>query len=186
RAEPSEQERAELKKVQAEAGKLRAEDKRLQREVTDLEPKAKADPRGAAAASLKERRAQREAVAVKLRGHDQRQRTLSHAETEACVDSELMLLWWDTYPLYRWQLNTLYFQVPEKVRKGRPHMLMTCRLDGPSVELVKRLVDQAIAVEKKGLVGKVYVDARGIKYNPKAEPDGFGYGGYDESLREMA
>jgi uncharacterized protein (TIGR03790 family) len=186
RSEPSEQERAELKQVQAEAGKLRPEEKRLQREVAELEPKAKADPKGAAADSLKERRAQREAVAAKLRGLDQRQRTLSHAETEACVDSELMLLWWDTYPLYRWQLNTLYFQVPEQARKSRPPVLMTCRLDGPSVELVRRLVDQAIEVEKKGLTGKVYVDARGIKYNPKTEPDGFGYGGYDESLREMA
>src|SRR5262249_6814676 len=161
RSEPSEQERAELKKVQAEADKLRAADKRLQREVAELEPKAKADPKGAAAASLKDRRAQRAAVAAKLRGLDQRQRTLSHAETEACVDSELMLLWWDTYPLYRWQLNTLYFQVPEEVRKGRPPVLMTCRLDGPSVELVKRLVDQAVEVEQKGLTGKVYVDARG-------------------------
>jgi uncharacterized protein (TIGR03790 family) len=186
RSEPGDQERAELKKVQAEVAKLRTEEKRLQREVAELESKAKADPRGAAADSLKERRAQRDAVAAKLRGLDQRQRTLNHAETEACVDSELMLLWWDTYPLYRWQLNTRYFQVPEQVRKSRPPVLMTCRLDGPSVDLVKRLVDQAIEVEKKGLTGKVYVDARGIKYNPKTEPDGFGYGGYDESLREMA
>jgi uncharacterized protein (TIGR03790 family) len=42
-----------------------------------------------------------------------------------------------------------------------------------------------VAVEKKGLQGKVYVDARGIGYNPTAD-SGYGYGGYDESLREMA
>jgi uncharacterized protein (TIGR03790 family) len=186
RSEPSEQERAELKEVQSAAGELRAEEKRLQREVAELGPRAKADPKGEAAAQLKERSTRREAVAAKLRGLDQRQRTLTHAETEACVDSELMLLWWDRYPLYRWQVNTLYFQVPQQVRQGRPPVLMTCRLDGPSVELVKGLVDQAIEVEKQGLAGKVYVDARGIRYNPKTEPDGFGYGGYDESLREMA
>jgi uncharacterized protein (TIGR03790 family) len=62
---------------------------------------------------------------------------------------------------------------------------MTARLDGPDAELVKRLVDQAVEVEAKGLSGKVYVDARGIKYDPKQDA-GFAYGGYDESLREMA
>jgi uncharacterized protein (TIGR03790 family) len=62
---------------------------------------------------------------------------------------------------------------------------MVARLDGPSVALVKRLVDTAVAVEKKGLRGKVYVDARGITFNPAADT-GHGYGGYDESLREMA
>src|SRR5262249_20129999 len=51
--------------------------------------------------------------------------------------------------------------------------------------LIKKLIDTSIAVEKKGLVGKVYVDARGFGYTPgKTSPTG--YDGYDESLREMA
>ena len=186
RSEPNEKERTELKKIQAEIGELRLAEKRLQKEVADLQVKAKADPSGIEARALPRARKDRDTLTARLRALDQRQRVLNQAETEAAVDSELMLLWWDRYPLYRWQLNTLYFQVPEQVRNSRPPVLMTCRLDGPSVELVKRLVDQAIEVEKKGLTGKVYVDARGIKYNPKTEPDGFGYGGYDESLREMA
>jgi uncharacterized protein (TIGR03790 family) len=186
RSKPSAQESAELMKVQAEIEKLRPMEKRLQKDVADLEAKAKADPNGIEARALPGARKDRDTLTGRLRELDQRKRKLDQAETEACVDSELMLLWWDRYPLYRWQLNPLYFQVPERVRKGNPPVLMTCRLDGPSVELVKRLVDQAIEVEKKGLSGKVYVDARGIRYNPKAEPDGFGYGGYDESLREMA
>jgi len=97
-----------------------------------------------------------------------------------------MLLWWDGYPLRRWQLNLLYFQVPQKERDAKPPVLMTARLDGPSPELAMRLVDRAIEVEQKGLAGKVYVDARGIKWDPKTDPGGTGYGGYDESLREMA
>ena len=32
---------------------------------------------------------------------------LSHTESGACVDSELMLLWWDHYYLARWQVNLL-------------------------------------------------------------------------------
>jgi uncharacterized protein (TIGR03790 family) len=110
---------------------------------------------------------------------------LAHAESHACVDSELMLLWWDDYELRRWQINPLYYRVPESARAKKPPVLMTCRLDGPTPELVKRLIDDAVAVEKKGLQGKVYVDARGIRFDPKSE-DGFGYGGYDESMREMA
>jgi uncharacterized protein (TIGR03790 family) len=63
--------------------------------------------------------------------------------------------------------------------------MLTCRLDGPTVEIVKRLVDDAIAVEAKGLVGEVVIDARGIPFNPK-DDDGTRYGGYDESMRETA
>ncbi|MCZ7599895.1 MAG: TIGR03790 family protein [Gammaproteobacteria bacterium] len=36
--------------------------------------------------------------------------------------------------------------------------------------------------EQTGLQGTIYLDARGIKRNQ----DNFGYGGYDESLRELA
>ena len=46
------------------------------------------------------------------------------------------------------------------------------------------VVDRAEA-EAKGLAGKVYLDARGIKFDP-AQDTGHGYGGYDESLREAA
>jgi uncharacterized protein (TIGR03790 family) len=106
-------------------------------------------------------------------------------EATACVDSELSLLWWEDYELRGWQVNLKYFQVPEKVRNEKPAIVMVSRLDGPTPAIAKALVDQAIEVEKKGLKGKVYVDARGIGYNPKDDP-GYGYGGYDQSLREMA
>ena len=117
----------------------------------------------------------------------QTQRKLSHAESKAADDSELMLLAWPAYPLDRWVLNPLYFQVPEEVRRGKPPVFMTARLDGPSPAIAKRLVDDAIAVEAKGLRGKVYIDARGIKFDAKNSRDGgTGYGGYDESFRELA
>jgi uncharacterized protein (TIGR03790 family) len=185
RPEPSDEEKAELAKLQPELKKLQAEERRLQKEAGELEKQAKADPKGDAARTLAERRKEREAVLAQLKPLEQRQRHLSHAESEAAVDSELMLLWWDGYELRRWQVNPLYFQVPEKEREGKPPVLMTARLDGPSAALAMRLVDQAVEVEKKGLAGKVYVDARGFRYDPK-KGDAYGYGGYDESLREMA
>jgi uncharacterized protein (TIGR03790 family) len=174
-----------LAKLRAEAEPLEAQQKQLQKEVAQLDAKAKAAKTGAAARALRERRQQLDALTGKLRVLDLQQRMLAHHETAAAVDSELMLLWWDRYPLHRWQVNLLYWQIPEKARQGKPPVLMTARLDGPSAALAMKLVDQAVAVEKKGLVGKVYVDARGLRYDPKGK-DGFGYSGYDESLREMA
>lgn len=113
-------------------------------------------------------------------------RLRKHVESEAAVDSELMFLWWNNYPKARWLVNPLYWQVPERIRRGSPPVEMTCRLDGPTPEIAMRLVDDSVAVEKEGLNGQVYVDARGIAFDPKADPAGTGYGGYDESMREMA
>ncbi|NDD99629.1 TIGR03790 family protein [bacterium] len=107
-------------------------------------------------------------------------------ESIACVDSELMCLWWKPYELNRWQPNPLYWKAPEEVKNRFPDTLMTCRLDGPTADIAKRLVDDAIEVEANGLKGKVYFDARGISMNPKNPGDASGYGGYDESFREAA
>ncbi|VTR97523.1 TIGR03790 family protein [Tuwongella immobilis] len=110
---------------------------------------------------------------------------LSMRESVASVDSELMLVHWDQYPRNRWVINPLYWQLPVSEQTKAKPILMTCRLDGPTVEIVRRCIDQAIAVERTGLAGKVYVDARGIRYDAKSDTGG-GYGGYDESMREMA
>src|SRR5262245_41105057 len=115
-----------------------------------------------------------------------RERILSHAESNACVDSELMLLWWGKYPLVRWVANPLYMQASEGYRKSAPAVVLVSRLDGHSVEIARRLVDDAIATEKTGLKGKAVIDARGIKFDPKGKDSGHGYGGYDESMREAA
>jgi uncharacterized protein (TIGR03790 family) len=118
---------------------------------------------------------------------ENRERILSHSESHACVDSELMLLWWPKYQLVRWVPNPLYFQATEGYRKRTAPVVLTARLDGPTVEIAKRLVDDALAVEAKGLSGEVVIDARGIKFDPKGKTDiGTGYGGYDESFREAA
>jgi uncharacterized protein (TIGR03790 family) len=78
-----------------------------------------------------------------------------------------------------------YFQISDETRLKSPPVLMTARLDGPSPEIAMRLVDDALAVEKAGLQGKVYIDARGIRFDAKSHT-GYGYEGYDESMRETA
>ncbi|MBM3982160.1 MAG: TIGR03790 family protein [Planctomycetes bacterium] len=121
-----------------------------------------------------------------VQGLEGRERVLTHAESQASVDSELMLLWWEKYGLVRWVSNPLSTRAPETYRKESAPVVLVSRLDGPTVEIAKRLVDDAIATEKAGLKGKVVIDARGIKFDPKNEPSGTGYAGYDESMREAA
>lgn len=111
---------------------------------------------------------------------------LHHVETQAALDSELSLLWWRRYGLYRWLINPLYFRVPEELRIQAPPILMVSRLDAATPELVRGLVEQALTAEREGLKGIFYVDARGLPYNPQEDPTGSSYSGYDESLRELA
>lgn len=112
---------------------------------------------------------------------------LATNETTAAVDSELMLMWWPDYPLFRWVVNPLYFPVPEEQRKQAPPVVMTSRIDGPSVEIALRIIDDAVAVETEGLKGKAYFDARGIAFDAKKQGEtGTGYEGYDQSFRDAA
>ncbi len=96
------------------------------------------------------------------------------AETSASVDSELSLVLFRPYELYRWQPNLLRNDAPQEVKT-----LMVCRLDGPDYGVAKGLVDKALAAETNGLEGNAYIDSRGI-VNDTA------YGYYDQSLRELA
>lgn len=104
-------------------------------------------------------------------------------ETTASVDSELTLLLWDPYVPYRWINNSLSWDVraqtlQAKLKQQKP-VLMTCRIDGPSLDACRRIIDQSIAAERTGLTGKVYFDARGL--NGKS-----GHGSFDVELRQFA
>lgn len=103
-------------------------------------------------------------------------------ETYASFDSELSLLYWPHYPLIRSQGNLLHHGMDANPAQRLRHTLMVSRLEAPTVELTKRLVDVAVEVEKTGLSGKVYIDARGI---PDSTVRGSN-GEYDESLRDLA
>jgi uncharacterized protein (TIGR03790 family) len=117
--------------------------------------------------------------------HNQRE-SLSTKETNAAFESELSLLFWDEYPLYRWVMNPLHHRFDDPrlaAQKPKGRVLMTARLEAPTLELTLKLIDAAVEVEKTGLAGKFYIDARGLP----AEPVGSGrYGEYDESLRMLA
>jgi uncharacterized protein (TIGR03790 family) len=95
-------------------------------------------------------------------------------ETNASVDSELTMVLFGAYELYRWQPNLLRSNAPQPFRT-----LMVCRLDGPDYTIAAGLVDKALEAEANGLTGTAYVDSRGM-----FSKDTYGY--YDQSLRDLA
>jgi uncharacterized protein (TIGR03790 family) len=97
------------------------------------------------------------------------------SKSEAAVDSELALLWWDNYPLRGAAANPLHWQA----RRGAagaaaggaaggagpggspPVTLMTSRIDGPTCPDATRMVKFSLSAEAQGLQGTFYIDAGG-------------------------
>ena len=98
-------------------------------------------------------------------------------ETNASVDSELSMLLFDEYELYRWQPNKLRYNMPFWDYKS----LMVCRLDGPSYKIARSLIDKAMVAERNGLKGNAYIDS-GYSITRKNKPL---FDKYDKSLRDL-
>ena len=99
---------------------------------------------------------------------------LSGYETYASVDSELSMVLFQSYELYRWQPNILN----RKAAGIDFKTLMVSRLDGPSYKIIKGIIDKALIAEKTGLKGNAYIDSRGIVSKDM-------YGHFDQSLRDL-
>ena len=107
----------------------------------------------------------------------------SYQNGDASLDSELSLLWWDSGD-YR-----VAGRIPNPFLKNQATtqpletipIVMVARVDAPTAELARHLVDHALTAEQHGLAGKFYLDAQGMKSD--ASPS---YGFYDQSLRELA
>ena len=76
------------------------------------------------------------------------------------VDSELAIVMDDRYSL-RWLPNKYFVGFQGKKIENMPQkVLFVSRLDGPTDAVVRRIIDDSIEVEKTGLSGKAYFDAR--------------------------
>jgi len=98
-------------------------------------------------------------------------------ETNASVDSELSMVLFGDYELYRWQPNLL----KNSMLGLGSNTLMVSRLDGPGEDVAIGLVDKAMAAEKTGLKGIAYIDSRGIADDKKPYSPGY----FDKSLRDL-
>jgi len=120
-----------------------------------------------------------------LKSIEEQTSLLDGNESYASFDSELSLLHWDEYCLTRWVPNTLHYAFDAAADKNLPRTLMVARLEAPTMELARRIVDDALTGERDGLTGKFYIDARGIHDPPQVRQQG-SYGDYDEALRNLA
>lgn len=114
---------------------------------------------------------------------DQQLEVVKKNETAASFDSELSLVMWpDGYQLLRWQPNYLRPGYTNSQLPRFNRTLMVSRIDAPTLRLAKGLIDTAIEVEKKGLHGKVYIDARGLAKTDGATQQTGSYEDFDHSL----
>jgi uncharacterized protein (TIGR03790 family) len=109
---------------------------------------------------------------------------LSKADEMAAVDSELALVQKTAYPLAGWIPSPFFIGFQGKKIKDMPESaLLVSRLDGPTLQIVKRVIDDSLLAEEKGLKGKAYFDAR-WPYPEKKDLTGYAY--YDASLHKAA
>ena len=98
--------------------------------------------------------------------------------TDASLDSELSMVMFDDYPLYREQSNELN----KRILWIGVKTLMVSRLDGPSEDIAIGLIDKAITAERNGLKGTAYIDS-GYSYTKRGSSL---YKKIDESLLQTA
>jgi uncharacterized protein (TIGR03790 family) len=84
---------------------------------------------------------------------------------QGAVDSELTLLAHSTYNINGWVPNPLFRNDHPLPFENEPAVKVS-RLDGPTYDEARRLVDHALEAEATGLAGRYYVDLRGL------HPDG--------------
>jgi uncharacterized protein (TIGR03790 family) len=91
---------------------------------------------------------------------------------EAAVDSELTWLPTARLPLSfvvpNPFFNTTTATFDKRLNTG---LVLVSRLDGPNPKIVRRMIDESLQVERTGLLGRAYFDARGIHDAAYAEGD---------------
>jgi len=103
----------------------------------------------------------------------------------AAVDSELALVLNKNYDLKFWLPNPYFVGYRgKKLPLTKDDVLFVSRLDGPSVEIVRRIIDDSLYAEKNGLQGKAYFDAKRPRHKKKIDKLGTAF--YDNSLHLAA
>ncbi|NOX25093.1 MAG: TIGR03790 family protein [Deltaproteobacteria bacterium] len=110
---------------------------------------------------------------------------LRKTNQRAAVDSEIALVRQGDYPLTGWLPNPAYLGWQGR-KNGlvKRRLLMVSRLDGPTPEVVKRIINDALTAEKKGLSGKAFFDARWPRPLPGRKLTGYAF--YDNSIHQAA
>ena len=120
-----------------------------------------------------------------IRWIDQELQLLKKNENAASFDNELSLLYWQDYPLLGWLPNPWHYSYDANPGR-RATTLMVARLAAPTPEIVRRMIDDAVATEKTSLQGTVYIDARAAKTDPAKAAMTGSFDQYEQSLLDLA
>ncbi|WP_319407975.1 TIGR03790 family protein [uncultured Desulfosarcina sp.] len=105
-------------------------------------------------------------------------------DQRASVDSELSVVRHTDAPVGGWVENPFYLGFRSRSPAvSQEAVLMVSRLDGPTPASVKRIIDDSISVEKTGLSGTAYFDAR---WPMGQSPAASAYQIYDRSIHRAA
>ena len=80
----------------------------------------------------------------------------------AAVDSELSVLGLRTRVISGVLGNPYFRSFSSIADVRRPELMLVCRLDAPTPEIVRRMITDSLAAEEEGLAGFAYIDARSI------------------------
>jgi uncharacterized protein (TIGR03790 family) len=109
---------------------------------------------------------------------------LLRTNTRAAVDSELALVKAGQYSLDRWIQNPYFLGFSKSTLPlNKDQVLLVCRLDGPDPATVYRIINDTLQVERAGLDGKAYFDAR---WPSSRKKELLGYKFYDNSIHRAA
>ncbi len=102
----------------------------------------------------------------------------------ASLDSELMLVKKKDYNLNFWLPNPFFLPwQSQKTAIDKAEVIMVSRLDGAAPDIVKRIVNDSMEAENRGLSGTAYFDAR---WKDPGKKKVSGYGLYDKSIHNAA
>lgn len=93
------------------------------------------------------------------------------ARNEASVDSEVAGLGLFTRNISGVTPNPYFRSFTRIADAHLPALLLVCRLDAPTPEIVRQMITDSLAAERDGLRGFAYIDARGLKEGGLLEGD---------------
>ena len=106
------------------------------------------------------------------------------SDSRASVDSELSVVKAVDAPIGGWIENPYYIGFSKRqLPVSKSKVLMVSRLDGPDAASVRRIIDDSIAAEEKGLAGVAYFDARWPMDNTATRS---AYRRYDRAIQRAA
>jgi uncharacterized protein (TIGR03790 family) len=145
--------------------------------------------RGDESRELKNLEGKQDKLRAQLKELEKIRQRIAHVKKSdqgASLDSEIALVLRGNYSLSSWIPNPFFAGYSGKeIKEMREDVFIVSRLDGPSSGIVKRVIDQSVEVEKEGIKGTAYFDARWPR--PKEDENvEMGYKFYDKSIHKAA